>query len=418
MCYTAKSGKQIRIGLPGLSGPTLCDISTKFGKPETYPWNGGALSRWAYVEGVLKHCIENGTWSTLIKYLCSRPQFRDVLKDLDFEEAEEAYRQSITAAIDGINKILLFSGSQLVYQDGNFKVIASNRTALTGDEVLDSIFKQDKPNPFSSIQEYEQCEKLGEGGFGTVYRYHNSNLDMDFAVKIYHPWFVADDEREEGEKRFFREAKMLFSLNHPNIVRIYDAGRINGEPFIRMELIKGKSLDTFRNSLGNLKPVYALKAIRQILSGLECAHASGVIHRDLKPSNIMVGEDSPKYRCVIIDFGISAFMETEGYTRLTKTGEKIAGGQFIDPRLMENPKLRDPRSDIYSVGAILYFLLCGRAPVGSDMKEYLLNSNHDIDEEALALIMKSLASDLDDRYTSCADFINAIDNCLTSYKKV
>lgn len=406
--YESREGRKVRIGLPYLSGPALCDISTKFGKSADYSWSGGSPSRWTYVEELLDHCIKNGTCSALLRFLFSRSQFQDALRGIDMDEIEDVYKKSIKAAINGINKKLLFSRTKLVYSNKKFEIIQADNTVLSDDDLLDSIFGKEKRDLFSSLNEYEKYEKIGQGGFGEVYRYHNPNLDMDFAVKIYNPWFVSDDEREEGEKRFFREAKMLFSLNHPNIVKIYDAGRIDGSPFIRMEFVRGDNLEKFREMNGNLRVAHALRATRQILKGLSYAHDAGIIHRDLKPSNVVVGEYGKKLRCVIIDFGISAFMETEGYTRLTRTGDKIAGGQYIDPRLMENPKLRDKRSDIYSAGAILYFLLCGRAPVGSDIESYLVSVNPDVDEQVLEIIRKSLSSELEKRYCSCDQFIEMI----------
>ena len=410
--YESRNERKIRIALPYLSGPDLCEISTRFGKPATYTWGGGNLSRWEYVQGVLKHCISNGNCSSLLTYLLRKSQFQEAFKGLELDEIEECYTRSVREAIKGINKHLLFSGAQLVYRNKKFSIIPAKNKLPSDDEMLDNVFEEEKPDLFASVREYERCESLGRGGFGEVYRYHNDVLDMDFAVKIYSPYFMNDEEREEGEKRFFREARMLFSMNHHNIVRIYDAGRIDGDPFIRMELIKGEDLQTFRDRTGNLKPENALKAIRQALNGLSEAHRHHVIHRDLKPTNIMVEKGQKLNRCVIIDFGISAFMETEGYTRLTKTGESIAGGQYIDPRLLDNPKLRDPRSDIYSAGAILYFLLCGRAPVGSDIDDYLRKTNKGVTDEILSLLHRSLSYDIENRYTSCDEFIMAINRIL------
>lgn len=407
--YESRVGKKIRIGLPYLSGPNLCDISTIFGKPETYDRSGGAVSRWQYVKNILEHCIANGTCSSFLRYLLERSHFQETLRGLEIDEIDEVYKKSVSAAIEGINKILVFSNSQLKYQGKEFVVVPANGRSLSDDDALDHIFEEDISDSFSALSGYTQCELLGQGGFGTVYRYHNQYLDMDFAVKIYNPWFASNEEREEGEKRFFREANMLFSVNSRHIVRIYDAGRVDGNPFIRMELIDGADLSKFHETCGNLRPKDALKAVRQILHGLQSAHDAGIIHRDLKPSNVIVDKkDKTKLRCVIIDFGISAFMETEGYTRLTRTGEQIAGGQYIDPRLMDDPKLRDVRSDVYSAGAILYFLLCGRAPVGSDIEDYLKNTNSKVDSTVLGIVRKSLASELDGRYSSCNEFINAI----------
>ena len=244
---------------------------------------------------------------------------------------------------------------------------------------------QNNNDPFVKMKEYTKLEIIGRGGFGIVYRYHNECLDMDFAVKIYDPVFVSPEEQMEGEKRFFREAKMLFSLSNSHIARIYDAGRLDGKPYIRMEYIKG----------------YSLNVISHILAGLIHAHDHGVIHRDLRPQNIIYSEDESKFK--IIDFGVSAFLDTDNHTKLTKTGEHIAGGIFIDPVLDQNPKLRDPRSDIYSVGAIWYFLLCGKAPSGSDMREYLSQSNQKLGDSDIDIIMKCLSSNMDTRYNSCRE---------------
>jgi serine/threonine protein kinase len=112
----------------------------------------------------------------------------------------------------------------------------------------------------------------------------------------------------------------------------------------------------------------------------------------------------------IIDFGVSAFLDTENHTQLTKTGEHIAGGSFIDPILQQKPKIRDVRSDIYSVGAIWYFLLCGRAPSGSDMREYLEKSNSQITPTDIDIIMKCLSSSIENRYSSCEELLPIVKN--------
>lgn len=254
------------------------------------------------------------------------------------------------------------------------------------------------------LQPDELGEKLGRGGFGMVYKYHHKLLDMDFAVKLFEPMFVSNEENLEGEKRFFREAKILFSLNHENIVRVYDIGRYNGQPYIRMELVNGRTMSDFVNDYGTVSYERSLKPITALLCGLDYAHSLGVIHRDLKPSNYMV-TNSGQFK--IIDFGISAFLETDKYTSLTKTGESVANGAYTDPELMENPKLRDVRSDIYSVGAIWYYLLVGHAPMGGDLKKQLLASNHATELEA-NIILKCLSSKLDDRYTSCSELLNLL----------
>ena len=285
----------------------------------------------------------------------------------------------------------------------------ADRRSLIHTE-MDSLasYLNEDSDQFMQMKEYTKQEELGSGGFGTVYKYHNNCLDMDFAVKIYDPVFVSAEEQLEGEKRFFREAKMLFSLNNTHIARIYDAGRMDGKPYIRMEYIKGYTLGELRNREGNMSFSRSAIVILHILAGLKHAHEHGVIHRDLRPRNVIFSENERMFK--IIDFGVSAFLDTENHTQLTKTGEHIAGGSFIDPILQQKPKIRDVRSDIYSVGAIWYFLLCGRAPSGSDMREYLEKSNSQITPTDIDIIMKCLSSSIENRYSSCEELLPIVKN--------
>lgn len=268
-----------------------------------------------------------------------------------------------------------------------------------------SRFESEMIDEFNTIDSFSLEKSIGEGGFGTVYPYHNSVLDLDFAIKIFDPVFANDQEQKEGEKRFFREAKMLFSLHHDNIVQIYNAGYNKGKAFILMERINGLNLEKVIEKYSVLSYNKSLIPIKQILKGLGYAHKKGIIHRDLKPTNIMFSEDEKIFK--IIDFGVSAYIEHEKHTRLTRTGENVTGGLYIDPQLQYNPKLRDVRSDIYSVGAIWYFLIVGQAPSGYDMKEKLLKSPS-VTEEQSQIILKCLSSDLNDRYSSCEDLLEKI----------
>lgn len=292
------------------------------------------------------------------------------------------------------------------YMQGQAQHYVDRRRIITTEmnnliELLDT-----ESDPFLQMKEYKKLDRLGKGGYGEVYRYHNECLDMDFAVKIYNPVFVSQVEQLEGEKRFFREARILFTLKNNHIVRLYDAGRIDGKPFIRMELIEGYDLYELHKKEGNLSFSRSAIAMTHILNGLQCAHDYGVIHRDLKPSNIIYSV--PEKMLKIIDFGVSAFIDTKNHTKLTKTGEHIAGGAFIDPLLQETPSLKDPRSDIYSVGAIWYFLLCGQPPRGGDMREYLKQANLELQANEIDIVMKCLSTEIENRYESCSQLLEII----------
>lgn len=165
-------------------------------------------------------------------------------------------------------------------------------------------------------------------------------------------------------------------------------------------------MNGLQKKYGMLSFEYSVKVIKPILNGLRYAHGKGIIHRDLKPSNVVFSTKEKIFK--IIDFGVSAFLDTENNTKLTKTGEAVAGGAFIDPLLQENPKLRDCRSDIYSIGAIWYWLLCGRAPHGSDMRTYLSNAAPDLLDKQINIVMKCLAGNLEDRYGDCGELLAII----------
>ena len=249
---------------------------------------------------------------------------------------------------------------------------------------------------------YEEKEVIGQGGFGQVYKYEHKLLKLPFAVKVFAPAFYKGGDKEL--ERFFQEAKMLFQLDHPSIIRIFDAGMIGKRPFIRMEYFEGLNLNQVLMQHGILNPDRTLTMIENLVDALNHAHEDvGIIHRDLKPSNIMVARPN-KFR--IIDFGLGIFIENELYSRFTKTGENIINGYFNAPELIKNPKLIDKRSDIYSIGAIWFTMLIGQPPAGTTISQQL-RAIDGIEESYVQCIEKCLA-DIDTRYESCQDLLNDI----------
>jgi len=262
-----------------------------------------------------------------------------------------------------------------------------------------------KDNFSLNEESYEMGEQLGYGGFGAVFKYHHKLLKMDFAIKVFDPIYSSNHERTEGEKRFFQEAKMLFHLSHENIVRVFDIGRTGGKPFIRLEYVEGQTLSSYIKKIGGVSFERTKKPVKGILDGLSYAHKNGIIHRDLKPSNVMVQNNGI---IKIIDFGISAYLETGDHTKLTKTGEQIIGGSYQDPQLRIKPALRDVRSDIYSLGGIWFFLLTNNDP-SPDAQRILHNLNPDMITPAqIDIILRCLNSDVSQRFQSCDEIIRLL----------
>lgn len=256
---------------------------------------------------------------------------------------------------------------------------------------------------------YEKKGNIGEGGFGEIYLYEHKILKLPFAVKVFAPAFYSCGEKEL--ERFFQEAKMLFQLSHPNIIKIYDAGLIGKRPFIRMEYFDGLDLNKVLQKFGALSLTKSLELIKNIAEGLNYAHEEttiSIIHRDLKPSNIMVA--SPK-KFRIIDFGLGIFVENEIASRFTKTGENAVGGLYTAPELIHNPKLIDKRSDIYSLGAIWYTCLTNRPPAGSQIPE-LLDAIDGMNSNYKNVIVKCL-NNIENRYSSTKELLLDLEELTT-----
>jgi serine/threonine-protein kinase len=215
---------------------------------------------------------------------------------------------------------------------------------------------------------FELLERLGQGGFGTVWRAHHKDLDEDYALKVLNPELAKDPELQ---KRFLREVKLATSFVHEYAVQVREFGRDadSGALYFTMDLVPGRSLQDALKQDGALAPPQAVRPATQALKVLEKAHETGLIHRDLKPANVMLtpgksGEEQVR----VLDFGIAKAVgpaATETTDNLTMTGQTIGTLPYMSPEQAQGRKL-DARSDLYSMGVMLYEMLSRKRPIEAD----------------------------------------------------
>jgi serine/threonine-protein kinase len=211
------------------------------------------------------------------------------------------------------------------------------------------------------IGRYEVISELGRGAMGAVYKARDPNLGRAVAVKVILTANLTPQALEDYKKRFYREAEAAGRMMHPGVVTIHDMGEDppTGQPFLVMEFIEGKPLESLLEESPSGLPVErALEIGVQVAEALDFAHKQGVIHRDIKPANIMVTRDG---RAKIADFGIA---KMEG-ANLTQTGQLVGTPAFMSPEQFSGGAI-DARSDLFSLGAVLYEMFTGKMPFGGN----------------------------------------------------
>jgi len=290
------------------------------------------------------------------------------------------------------------------------------------------------PNPISAAPisdallgrhiegKYRIDSKLGAGGMGAVYRAHRLLIGDEVAVKILHPQHVSEPQATE---RFRREAQAAARLKHANAVSIYDFGvTSDGLVYLVMELVEGQSLREIIKQQGPLTQSAAAEVINQICAALDEAHRQQIVHRDLKPDNIVVKPMLNGLRVKVLDFGIAKLRDlTAG--NLTQTGSVMGTPHYMSPEQCLGEEL-DSRSDIYSLGVVLYEMLIGVVPFNSptstavvvqhvnQMPPSLRTMNLSISPAVEAVVLHALAKKREDRPQSAAALASELNNAVTS----
>ncbi len=258
-------------------------------------------------------------------------------------------------------------------------------------------------------ERYRLDRKIGSGGMADVWLAEDTELDRQVAIKILHDRFAQD---KEFVQRFQREAQSAAGLQHPNVVGIFDRGSFHDTYFIAMEYVDGPSLkDLVKGGMGTQD---AINFTRQILNAARFAHRKGIIHRDLKPQNVLIDDEG---RARVADFGIARGGENSD---ITATGSVMGTAQYLSPEQAQG-KPTTPRSDIYSIGVILYEALTGRVPFQGDSAVAVALKqvseaprrpsaiNPDIPPALDAVVMRALAKDPDARFKDADAFLKALD---------
>jgi hypothetical protein len=270
----------------------------------------------------------------------------------------------------------------------------------------------------TKIGKYEVAGVIGRGGMGVVYKAVDPQIGRFVAIKMITAGFSGD---QDLLKRFYREARSTGSLQNPNIVTVFDLGEQDGNPYLVMEYLEGTSLESILSTHRPLSLIAKLRIILDVCHGLSYAHQRGIIHRDIKPANIMVANDGA---VKIVDFGIAHI----GDKGMTRTGQVVGSLSFMSPEQLEG-KTIDARTDLFSTGVLLYELITNNLPFeGESTAATLMKIIHEpppplknfVDNcppELETIIMRALAKNRDERYTSADDFALDVGQLLEQVKQ-
>ena len=261
---------------------------------------------------------------------------------------------------------------------------------------------------------YRILRRVGSGGMADVYCAEDTQLGRQVALKLLYPRFAEDEQFVE---RFRREASSAAGLQHPNIVQVFDRGEWDGNYYIAMEFLPGRNLKQVVREHGALDPALAVDLVIQILKAARFAHRRGIVHRDIKPHNVIVDDEG---RAKVTDFGIAR----AGASDMTETGSIMGTAQYLSPEQAQGLPV-DARSDLYSIGIVLYELLTGRPPF--DAESAVTIALKQVSEEPVpprrinpavppaveAVVMRALRKDPAERFQDADEMIAALEAAMT-----
>src|SRR5215204_4784318 len=264
--------------------------------------------------------------------------------------------------------------------------------------------------PGQMLGSYRIINQIGQGGMATVYKAYQASMDRNVAVKVL-PGQLA--ESAEFMQRFQQEARIIARLEHPHILPVFDYGENDGIPYFVMRYLEAGSLKD-KMALGPLTLAEIDRVFTQLADALGYAHARGIVHRDLKPANALVDSDGNLF---LTDFGIAKLLESAS-PRLTQTDAIMGTPAYISPEQAQAQKV-DQRSDIYSLGIILYEMVTGQVPFTADTPLAIILKHisdpmplpsllkPDIPPSIERVILKALAKEPGDRFATAAEFLSA-----------
>ncbi|MBX9679222.1 MAG: protein kinase [Gemmataceae bacterium] len=269
-----------------------------------------------------------------------------------------------------------------------------------------------EPGEVGRLGPYRIVKELGRGGMGAVYAALDTRLDRQLALKVMLPQFAANPSAKE---RFLREARAAAKITHDNVVTVYEADERDGVPYIAMQFLQGYPLDEYLKKKGNPSIPQVLRIARETAAGLAAAHKIGLVHRDIKPGNLWL--EAPHGRVKVLDFGLAKPVDAE--SELTRSGAVVGTPAYMSPEQARGEKV-DHRTDLFSLGGVLYRLATGRLPfqgpttmavlmaLGTEEPPPVRDLNPNVPESLADLIHQLLAKKADARPPSAADVVKRV----------